>query len=541
MTHPNILIFNPDQMRADSLAHFGNPAAITPNLDKFLEDGVSFRNAFCQNPVCVPSRCSFLTGWYPHVRGHRTMSHMLQKDEPVLFKYLRDQGYYVWLNLRNDFLPAQNKNYYSEIADEVMGVKIHHRGRKNRPANPRFAKFFNKKMGEKKHKSDPSRGEPGDDTYYSFYRGKTVLKEGFNYNKMDEVSVDLAINFIKKRPKNKPFCVFLGLMAPHPPYGNEEPYFSLIDRKKLPKRIPYPENAKDFASMLKGLRDNQNMQSWSEERWDELRAVYLGMVAKIDAQFGQMVQTLKDEGIYDNTAIFFLSDHGDYTGDYGIVEKAQNTFQDCLTKVPLMIKPPKGYGVEPGIRNTLVELVDFYATVENYAGFTSKHDHFGKSLQPLIENSTEIHRDAVFCEGGRNKGETQCMEANSNPTLDPRVEYYPRQKMQQSEAGEHTKATMIRTEKYKYVRRFYEQDELYDLEGDPGEINNIIGDPGMLSVLTEMRNRMLEHYQETCDVVPKCTDARIGPFDIKIFAKMAIHQRKMKKKEKKLRKKYQDD
>ncbi len=67
---PNIIIFNPDQMRADSLAHSGNSAAMTPNLDRFARlDAVSFRNAFCQNPVCVPSRCSFLTGLYPHVEG----------------------------------------------------------------------------------------------------------------------------------------------------------------------------------------------------------------------------------------------------------------------------------------------------------------------------------------------------------------------------------------------------------------------------------------------------------------------------------------
>lgn len=70
---PNIIIFNPDQMRADALHHMGNPASITPNFDSLLADGVSFENAYCQNPVCSPSRCSFMSGWYPHVRGHRTM------------------------------------------------------------------------------------------------------------------------------------------------------------------------------------------------------------------------------------------------------------------------------------------------------------------------------------------------------------------------------------------------------------------------------------------------------------------------------------
>ena len=74
---PHTLLFNPGQWRSDVMGHLGNPAALTPNLDRFVAtEGVSFRNAFCQNTACTPSRCSFMTGWYPHVRGHRTMFHM---------------------------------------------------------------------------------------------------------------------------------------------------------------------------------------------------------------------------------------------------------------------------------------------------------------------------------------------------------------------------------------------------------------------------------------------------------------------------------
>ena len=76
---PNIVWFVADQMRCDSMAHMGNPAASTPNLDALAQEGVSFTNAYCQNPVCVPSRCSFLTGWYPHTMGHRTMHYMMRR------------------------------------------------------------------------------------------------------------------------------------------------------------------------------------------------------------------------------------------------------------------------------------------------------------------------------------------------------------------------------------------------------------------------------------------------------------------------------
>ena len=106
---PHIVVFNPDQWRGDVIGHLGNPAAVTPNLDNLVRtDAVSFRNAFCQNPVCTPSRCSFMTGWYPHVRGHRTMFHMLRgPDEPVLLKRMKEAGYFVWWGGKNDLVPAQ--------------------------------------------------------------------------------------------------------------------------------------------------------------------------------------------------------------------------------------------------------------------------------------------------------------------------------------------------------------------------------------------------------------------------------------------------
>src|SRR5665647_827304 len=126
---PNIIIFNPDQFRSEALGHLGNTAAVTPNLDAVCKtDGVSFKNAYCQNPVCTPSRCSFMSGWYPHVRGHRTMFNMMQPDEPVLLKRLKEEGYYVWWGGKNDLVPAQN-------SFEPYCTKKHKLTDKVRPSN----------------------------------------------------------------------------------------------------------------------------------------------------------------------------------------------------------------------------------------------------------------------------------------------------------------------------------------------------------------------------------------------------------------------
>ena len=117
---PNIIIFNPDEMRADALGHLGNPAAHTPFLDRLAAtEAVSFRNAFCQNPVCVQSRCSFTTGLYPHVNGHRTMAHLLHEGEETIFSELKDSGYYVWMNARNDLIAAQESGAMERHASEI--------------------------------------------------------------------------------------------------------------------------------------------------------------------------------------------------------------------------------------------------------------------------------------------------------------------------------------------------------------------------------------------------------------------------------------
>ena len=155
---PNIIIFNPDEMRWDTMGHMGNPAAYTPALDTLSKtDAVSFSNAYCQNPVCVPSRCSFFTGLYPHTTGHRTMGYLLREQETSLLKELKDAGYYVWANARNDLvagqIPGLIESHVTELfcggnAKEAPGLE-----------NPDI------------------RGKRGDSTFYSFYNGELKIDE----------------------------------------------------------------------------------------------------------------------------------------------------------------------------------------------------------------------------------------------------------------------------------------------------------------------------------------------------------------------------
>ncbi len=491
---PHIIIFNPDQWRGDVLGHLGNPAAVTPNLDRLVEeDGVSYKWSFCQNPVCTPSRCSFMTGWYPHVRGHRTMFHMLHEEwgEKMLLPILRENGYHVFWGGKNDLVPGQmNKDQYAETWSDYSR--------------------YEKQPNWHGPVYQEARGKQGDDSFYSFFIGEMKKKEGEKYYHDDDwLHVMEAIRLIKNRPDDRPLCLYLPLVYPHPPYGVEEPFFSAIDRSALPGRIPVPENLESKPRLIKGLIENFGMENWTEERWTELRAVYYGMCARIDSLFGEVISALQEEGLYDDSAIFFFSDHGDFTGDYGLVEKTQNTYEDCLSRVPFIVKPPKDTPCKPGVRDTMAELVDFTETVYDLTGIDPGYDRFGKSLLPSLADEGIEHRETAFCEGGRLKGESQSAELESNGIGNPEHPYYPRLALQaKDDPIYHGKAAMCRTKEFKYVRRMYEDDELYDLKNDPGEVNNLINDPAYADALNMMKDRMLEWYIETADVVPRETDSR---------------------------------
>jgi arylsulfatase A-like enzyme len=496
---PHIIIFNPDQWRGDALGHLGHPAVKTPNLDAMVaQHAVSFRHAFCQATVCTPSRCSFMTGWYPHVRGHRTMHHMLHAEagETNLLSVLRDNGYFVWWGGKNDLVPGQlGYDAHCDVQFRVGDDDL---------------KRWGYELQSGAHGGDTTwRGEPDGDNYYSFLKGRLDPGDSDVYFDRDWAMVYGAIDFLNRYDGDAPLCMYLPLSYPHPPYCVEDPWYSATDRAAIPKRYVY-QTWDDKPALLRGIRDGQGLTGWTEQRWTELRATYYGMCARVDHQFGMLMDALRDTQRYSDSAVFVFSDHGDFTGDYGLVEKTQNTFQDCLSRIPFIVKPPSSFGVTPGVRNQLVELVDFPATVYDMAEVDCGYWHFGQSLNALLEDPAVPHRDAVFCEGGRLREEAQASERESASAGGALGLYSPRVNLQIEEGSPftHTKAAMCRDARYKYVRRAYELDELYDLEADPGEIRNLVDDPSQAANLARLKERMLQWYLETCDVVPLTPDER---------------------------------
>jgi arylsulfatase A-like enzyme len=206
---------------------------VTPRVDEFARrDGVSFRWAFCQNPVCTPSRCSFMTGWYPHTAGHRTMVHMLRPHEPNLLRTLRREGYFVWWGGKNDLVPGQGG------FDDVADLKFHHG-----------------EVDPDPHQLLMRHRSPDDAGYYSMFWGKLETSDGRPWRSADQAYVDGACDFLRHRPADQPLVIYLPLQYPHPPYAVEEPFFSMIDRTKLPPRTPAPPGWRGKPSLLQGIAE----------------------------------------------------------------------------------------------------------------------------------------------------------------------------------------------------------------------------------------------------------------------------------------------
>ncbi len=501
----NIVYFVADQMRVDSMAHMGNPAAVTPNLDALVAEGISFEHAYCQNPVCVPSRLSFLSGLYPHTLGHRTIHYLANAGEPNILRTMKNNGYEViWVG-RNDVIPGDQSK--AEFCDRYYDAFC--KGdQKDKVSDPMIKLSSSSKPKKTAAEIEAESSVPG---YYSFHIGKVEDPSKLtgstaylcNY---DWSCIEQALAYIDEKsqePDSKPFFLYISLIYPHPEYLCEDPWYSYIDRSKLPPRRPDVSTLENKPSMLKEIARKQNLKNWGEGNFDDMRATYLAMVSRFDHQYGMVAQKLKDCGLYDNTNIFVFSDHGDYTGDYGIAEKVQNCFDDPVSNVPLLIKPSVRYRVNPRKSKALVELTDLTATVEELTGIKTEYLNFGKSLVHLFEKEEE-HRDAVFCEGGRIHGETWAMERGHSKES----RYWPRLSTQESEGPEHTKAVMCRMGDWKYVYRLYELDELYNMKEDPRELHNLAIDPQYIDLIKKMKIRMLDWLIETGDLVPDRKDKR---------------------------------
>lgn len=471
----NFIFFMPDELRAESVACYGHPQAQTPNLDALAQQGTRFDQCHVQNTVCSPSRCSLMTGWYPHVSGHRTLWHLLRPHEPNLLRYLKQAGYDVRWYGKNDLLAAES------FADSVTEAR-----------SPGGRRAFG-----------PSLYPPEDPRFFSFLgRPYTApLEEHTDY-----ANVMAGIEFLRSKPK-QPFALYLPLLFPHPMYSAPEPWHSQIAPAAIPPLRPADLPRKPEYYRL--IRETRHLELLSEADFRRINAIYLGMTGFIDYLLGLLLNALADSGLEEETAVFFFSDHGDWAGDYGLVEKWPNAMEDILTRVPLIARIPGGAASH--VVREPVELMDIFATVLALAGVEAQHTHFSRDLTPQLHGAGGDPDRAVFAEGGYARHEPHCFEGNPRRDQFARNNwniYYPKGYVQQAYPDSVGRATMLRTADAKLVYRPTGDSELYDLAADPLELHNLYGLPEHAALQTRLEQRLLRWLTNTSDVVPFGEDPR---------------------------------
>lgn len=469
---PNIVIFMPDEMRWDCVGYAGNRHINTPNFDRFADENAPFSHFFVNHTVCTPSRICMFTGWPPHVAGHRTLWHMLRPHQPNVFRYLKQAGYHVEMWGKNDLL-AQGS-----FPDSISNVGEIDFDYKSFTANP---------------------WDRDDRRFRSLYfgrRGDSASRDS------DRQWIEGALEFLASDPP-EPFCLYLPLIFPHCPYWCEEPYFSLHDRDQIPDPMP---PRRDGPIHHREMHHSYGLDQFDAADWRELVATYWGMCTRLDDQFGQIRQAMEDGGFWDDAAVLFFSDHGDYAGDYGLVEKWPSGFEDVLMRVPLTIKLPSNE--RTAMIPALCETFDLTPTILDIAGVDLAHDQYGKSLLPLIRGEALSHKEAVFVEGGHHHFERQAVELKwDNPAGSDHV-YYQKARIQTDNPDSVGKAAAVRTRDHKYVRRLRDRDELYDLNCDSGEQTNLIDSPDHQAIRLHLTELLTDWFLATGDVVPRDKDLR---------------------------------
>ncbi|MFW6146475.1 MAG: sulfatase [Planctomycetota bacterium] len=444
MKRPNILLLYTDQQRWDALASAGNPHIHTPNLDRLASEGVLFENAFCNCPVCMPSRQSMLSGQYPLSLGCCCNGIEMRPDVPTLATVLKPYGYHTanigklhFLNHSNCDHREPHPSYGFDtmiVSDEpgcyddayIAWVTEHDPDAVDacRVSSPPAC------VGARIDKQPRGTQNP-----YVFEGPEHLTHSAF--------VADQTIDFLRAR-REEMFFAIAGFYAPHAPLNPPQRFVDLYD----PASLPSP-----------AMNEGQNHLGLSDEQWRVIKAYYYALVSHVDDQVGRILAALDDLGLSDNTIVVFTSDHGEHLGDHGRVQKGPPGLDSCA-HVPLLMRYPGR--IDPGRRaDKLIEAVDLAPTLVDWCGVQPPPSFQGRSFRPLLAGRPYEARTSVF------------------------IEY--------RDPFESSWKT-VRTRDFKYCRSNKKEELLFNLAADPNELTNVAGDAAYGDALNAMREELLARW-----------------------------------------------
>ncbi len=454
MKRPNIVVFMTDQQNATTIGK--NGSAITPNIDRFLKKSLHLTDTYCPAPHCCPCRATFFTGLYPSQHGvwnNVEVDNSLSRDVfdgvKMFPEALRDAGYNTIFSGKwhvSGFDGPEDRGF-----DQVVHEFIQNYGRIER-GHYQVSKDWD-------HVYNNSANIDGPNEENQFGR---IIREGYpHYSQIGESenpfgdtdTVTKAIDAINKYESDSPFFMYIGTVGPHDPYIPPKEYLDLYDINKIELPESFHDDLKDKPALYRRTKEIFDLEE--AEHKESVRR-YLAFCSYEDALFGKVIKAVKDKGIYEDTVIIYLSDHGDYMGAHGLWGKGLMCF-DEVYRIPSIIGG--GYISQSGVLDDFVSMADFAPTILEIAGVETEIPYIGRSLMPLIQGKKpDDWRNHMFT------------QTNGN-------EVYGVQRS-------------VFNKEYKYTFNAFDYDELYDLKHDPHEMHNLIEDKTYQPIVKQMCKQM---------------------------------------------------
>lgn len=449
MNKPNIIIIMTDQQRAGMCGREGFALDVTPFADQWAKEGKWFDKAYTPCPLCAPARVSMLTGRWPTSTRVITNPALNQRYVPYtkdLFDVVKSEGYKTAL---------VGKNHSHVTEDRVdYNVPFGHSGGSSDDKTPEEIEF--------------------DKWMIHLNHGTSAVATPFPVKLQAPCRlVNKAIDWIDEM-QDDPFFMWLSFAEPHNPFQAPEPYFSMFPTEELP---PVGADRTDLKS--KGFKWEWCHQIANEvyADYDELmprsRANYMGMLRLLDDQLKKFINHLKDNDKYENTIIFFVSDHGDFVGDYGMMRKGPE-MPEALMRVPFIAVGP-GIKAHTGAVSHMISLVDVMPTICEAIGAEMPFGVQGRSLWPILTDDDFPIEDFATIYGEHGSGGMHFTADDDNDpetcTIkgDGRITSFDCLNSQTMSGV----MRMVMRDDWKLLYDMMGNGQMYNLEEDPYELHNL--------------------------------------------------------------------
>jgi len=485
----NILFIMCDQLRWDYLSCYGHQTLHTPNIDSLATRGVRFDNAYCQSPLCGPSRASFYTGRYMSSHGVMANNDPTRVDELTITDYLRPSGYRSALvgkahnRKKRELLQALGVDPRSEFAKNAGSGGFEpfelHDGLLPGEQHNDYCDYLNRQgyQGKNPWLNYANSGEDRDGNLRSGWRLRNCVYPARVAEKHSETTytTNRAIDFLEQQEGEQHWCLHLSYIKPHWPLIAPAPYHDLYGSKDVQAVERADSELHNPHPVYAAFMEQEYSESYARDDVREsVIPVYMGLIRQIDDQLGRLFEYMKQTDQYDNTMIVFTSDHGDYLGDHWLGEK--DLFHEPSVRIPLIIVNPNSTADETrgSVCTEMVESVDLLPTFVEYAGANICHERVeGCSLMPLLRS--------------------QAVPANWRRYAVSEIDYSergPRSLLNLSPYD--CRALMIREQRWKYIHHNRFRPQLFDLREDPQELVDLGEDPACRKVRRNMQQLLID-------------------------------------------------